>query len=716
MALLESAIALAARGFHVFPLREGGKLPAIKEYPTRATRDPATIYEWWGEWPNANIGISTTHNLLVVDVDTKEWAKGNETVLGLELEGYALPDTYVQHTPTGGRHFVYSVDAPVKQGTDVLGPGVDVRSKGGFIVGAGSVVVPGTYGGEGETIAPAPQWLIDRCGRAPERTEPAPPPENIDQDRAVERARHYLVHECPTALPGTRNDAGYRAAAKVKDMGVTKDTCIDLMLEFWNCEPMLDTEEVEHVVDSAYEYSQQGIGSASPEAQFEPVPADENDEGCHPFDEVNKEFAFAVAGGGHHILWETTDECGNFRLEHLHEGTFHKRLNAWTMATGDNKHKPVTELWMKSDRRRSYDGLCFRPGEQAPPGWYNLWRGFAVDPLPPGEEPDARSKRSVDMWLEHLRENVCQKNADLYRWLVGYFAHLVQKPGEKPLVALVFRGAKGVGKSAPTERVGALLGNHFLVASNRRYLTGNFNGHMENVLLFCLEEAFWSGDKAAEGQLKDLITGGKFNIEHKGKEPYKVDNRLRCVIIGNEDWIVPASHDERRYAVLDVTDGRKQDRQFFIEMREGMEAGGYRYLLRYLLDFDLTGIDVNDAPNTQALADQKVESLDPFHEWWLACLEAGRIIGLDFGDDWPEQIDKERFRAAIGRHVKERNIRSRTPESRAIGRQLAKCCPSITSTKRRENKTTTVQVYQLPDLATARKEWDSFIGWATAWE
>jgi hypothetical protein len=93
--------------------------------------------------------------------------------------------------------------------------------------------------------------------------------------------------------------------------------------------------------------------------------------------------------------------------------------------------------------------------------------------------------------------------------------------------------------------------------------------------MFALDEAFWSGDKQAEGVLKDLITGRDHVIEHKGKEPYSVANKTRVVIIGNEDWLIPASHDERRFAFFDVGDGRKQDRAFFQSMREGMEAGGY---------------------------------------------------------------------------------------------------------------------------------------------
>lgn len=271
MGQLENAIALAAKGFHVFPLREGSKLPQIKGYPKEATRDPHRIYEWWGKWPNANVGISTSHNLLVVDIDVKEGVNGDEAILELEFEGFELPETYTQSTPTGGRHLVYSVEAPVKQGTAVLGRGVDIRARGGFIVGAGSVLESGAYGCEDRPVVPAPGWLVDRCQQAPEKSEPTPVPENLNEDRATQRARYYLEHECPTAAAGERNDAGYRAAAKMKDFGVSRATCLDLMLSLWPCEPMLDDDEMEHVVNSAYQYGQQPQGASAPEAQFQPV-------------------------------------------------------------------------------------------------------------------------------------------------------------------------------------------------------------------------------------------------------------------------------------------------------------------------------------------------------------------------------------------------------------------------------------------------------------
>ena len=420
-----------------------------------------------------------------------------------------------------------------------------------------------------------------------------------------------------------------------------------------------------------------------------------------------------LAGGGSHILWETTDARDRFALEHLAMPAFHGKFASHKMQSG-KKTVAVTQEWMSWKRRRSYDGFVFAPEQTTPERFYNLWRGFAVEPWPDDEAPSARAQAAVDAFLEHARKNVCQGDERLYDWLIGYFAHLVQKPWEKPLVALVFRGGKGVGKNALVERIGDLLGSHFLLTSNRRYLIGNFNGHLENCLLFALDEAFWSGDKQAEGTLKDLITGKNHVIEHKGKEPYSVENRTRVAIIGNEDWIVPASHDERRFAVFDVGDGRKQDRVFFQSMRKGLEGVGGRVLLSTLLKLPLEGFDPNAAPMTAALLEQKYATLEPIRQWWLACLRDGRIVASDFSEDWPKQVECERFQSAVKRYVLERNIRSRLPDARHIGKQIRKVCPSLAHVRMRAGKTAP-WVYRLPSLEQARAEWSEFVGQETEW-
>jgi len=717
---LDAALDLAKSGFHVFPLEVGTKLPHIDDYPNKATRDAAQIRRWWTcpitDFPqDFNIAISTTRYLddaalLVVDVDNKGGKRGDLTIEDLAREGSVLPDTLEAGTPTGGRHLFYRVPAAVRQGAQVLGVGVDTRSRGGYVVAAGSRVDAGDYRWlHDRPVSPAPDWLVERCGldsgkdRAPAAEAPAV---DIDPVRAEKRAIEYLAALEP-ATEGARNHRGFATAAKLKDFGVTETRARELMQTNWKCTPPLDFGELKHVVRSAYRYGRDAFGSAAPEVEFDPAPGTDTPPEAHPFDKLNSEFAFVIAGGGHHILWETKDEIGKPKLEHLSESAFHKRHASQTIQVG-KRSRPVTEEWMVHPRRRSYDGLVFMPGEAAPASFYNLWRGFSVKPTPPGVEHPA-----VGMFFDHVLQNICGNNQGLFHWLIGYLAHMVQRPFEKPLVALVFRGSKGVGKSAMIERVGALLGPHFLSTSNRRYLVGNFNGHLENCLLFVLEEAFWSGDKQAEGVLKDLITGARHVIEHKGKEHFTVANKTRVVIIGNESWLVPASHDERRFAVFDVGEGRKQDRNYFIQMREGMERGGYRVLLRRLLDYPLAGLDFNEAPQTPALLEQKHASLEPVTQWWLECLTDGSIVGGDF-DGWPGVAEIARVRNALRRYFQDHNIRSRVPTDITFGKALKTCAPSIQRDRLRVDGPL-VYVYRLPPLDKVREDWVKYIGHPVEW-
>lgn len=737
MTKLEHALALARKGFWVFPILpwplgdkdSKGKTPAVK-FKDWATREEATIRAWWqdtdftrfskkyGDYcpADCNVGVFTSRfgddgALLVVDVDTKNGKDGNAELVRLELGGFDFPDTLVAGTPTGGRHLFFSVESPVRQGADVLAQGLDVRSRGGYVVGCGSTINGASYGWLLDLpVAPAPRWVVDRCGKPRSRQpeQPAGSQIPVDAARAVDRARRYLERDAPL----TDDPDAYKVACRLKDFGVSEADAIHLMQTYWD--PRCDPPRTDNTVDparNAYRYGLDPQGAAAPEADFQPVEAEKPaEEKGHPYDELNKEHAFVIAGGGSHILWETTDAQGRWKLEHLAESAFHKKFASKKMQVG-KKNEPITEGWMQWDDRRSFDGLVFMPEQKAPKRFYNLWRGFAVEPWSKDQTPTQEMQDAFDAFLDHARANICRGDRELVRWLLGYFAHLVQRPGEKPLVALVFRGGKGVGKNALVDRVGHLLGGHYLLTSNRRYLVGNFNGHLENCLLFALDEAFWSGDKQAEGTLKDLITGATHVVEHKGKEPYAVSNVTRVAIIGNEDWLVPASHDERRFAVFDVGDGRQNDRAFFHQMRVGMEGGGYRLLLRYLLDYDLTGIDLNGAPHTKALLDQKNATLEPVPQWWLTCLSEGRLIASDFGADWPGEVDCERFRSSFRRYAREHNIRGRVPDDNRFGAEIKK----VTGGTVKHARLATGYVYRFPSLDECRASWSKFIGHDVEW-
>lgn len=714
--MLEYALELARRGFYVFPVQPNGKVPTITNWPELATRDETIIRDKFVGTKN-NIGIATGkfgdgQALVVVDIDNKKGKSGDATIFQLELQGCEFPITMEVSTPSGGRHLYYVVDKPVRQGTNTLGEGVDVRSRGGFVVGPGSKIDGNAYTLTRRILpVPAPDWLVSRLGFDVERPRADTRPlDGVDPDRAAARAIEYLK-TAPVAIEGQGGDlTTYKVAAKLKDMGVTAAEAQHLLWAHWNdrCDPPWAPDEIEAKVVHAYRYGREQPGAAAPEAVFEKAEPGEEDAGTHPADTLNAEYAFIKRGA--FVLQETTDEKGRFTTLHLTPADMHAWFANKKLDMGD-KRLPLSKVWMESETRREYDAVVFSPQKDPGPRWYNLWRGFSVEPSDSAKHP------AVDKFLDHALNNVCGGNSEHFKWLMAFFAHMIQKPWEKPLVALVFKGKKGVGKNALVERVGQLLGQHFMVASDERYLLGNFNSHMESNLFFVLDEASWAGDKRAEGKLKDLITGQSHTIERKGAEPYRVDNLTRVAIIGNEKWLVPASTDERRFAVFTVGDGRKQDRKFFEDMRVGMEQGGYANLLRYLLDFDLTGIDINAAPETAGLVEQKHASLEPMAEWWHDCITSNQLVGSDWEGDLPPLIPTNRMRQAFEAWARSRNIRSRLPGRNDFVRQFAEMAPSMPKIKARpEDKDDATYSWKMPGIERLRDDWERFIGGKVDWE
>ena len=207
----------------------------------------------------------------------------------------------------------------------------------------------------------------------------------------------------------------------------------------------------------------------------------------------------------------------------------------------------------------------FAPGQDMP-GRFNLWKGFAVAP------------QQGDWSLLHDRivENICRGALDVAVWVMAWLAAAVQQPGEPAEVALVMRGARGVGKSLFARLFGRLFGPHFIHVSSPRLLTGNFNSHLRDAVVVFADEAFVTGDRATEGVLKTIITEPTIVIEPKHRDAFAAKNVIHLITASNADWVVPAGMDERRFCVLDVGDGHAQNQAYFAESFNRWRTAGWR--------------------------------------------------------------------------------------------------------------------------------------------
>jgi hypothetical protein len=429
-------------------------------------------------------------------------------------------------------------------------------------------------------------------------------------------------------------------------------------------------------------------------------------------EQMNRDHALILLGDRPVVLREGQGSDGRDEIRLLSLAGFHewKRPDVvWLDADGASKKVQASKIWVDSDERRQYDGLVFDPSCTSPRSYYNLWRGFAVEPAPKGTED--RCAR----FLAHVHDNVCSGNAELFLWVIGWFAAIVQRPTDKLGTSLVLRGTQGTGKTIVGRLVGQLLGQHYALVADSRYIVGRFNSHLANCLLLQLDEATWGGDHAAAGKLKDLVTGEWQYIEYKGKEPVRVRNYVRLLVTGNNNWLVPAGLEERRFAVLDVGEGQRQSHEYFQAIEDEFADGGREALLRFLLDFDLSRVNLRQIPATAALAEQKLSSLSPEQNWWLDVLNRGQLPGDTLGEGVVETH-------ALYAHYLEQLQRmgyTRKASETAFGIALRRMAPGITRKRGLVHlaggTTSRPWVYALPLLAECRREFDRLTGDDSGW-
>lgn len=240
--MIAYAHAYADYGWPVFPLEVRGKRPHGRLAPKglySATTDPPTVVGWWRTEPEANVGIRTGDGIVVLDVDGDH---GGDSLAALEREHSQLPDTVRAITGGGGAHYFFAVRGQVPCSVGQLGPGLDIRGDGGYVVVPPSIHSSGRpyewdiAPGEGE-VAPLPAWLWRLLTRRQARQA---------QPVSLWRQIAQGVDE------GRRNDATARLCGYLLAKGVDPHVTLELLVA-WDAQrnrPSLGRGEVTRTCES----------------------------------------------------------------------------------------------------------------------------------------------------------------------------------------------------------------------------------------------------------------------------------------------------------------------------------------------------------------------------------------------------------------------------------------------------------------------------------
>ena len=247
--LVDAAIEYARMGWRVFPCHPTGHQPLVERGFYAATCDEKAIEAWWIRWPGAAIGLRTGKESGVFAVDVDPRHGGDECLAQLEGEHGELPGSVESQTGGGGRHVLLTWPGrPVPCSTGKIGPGIDVKGDGGYIIlppsdhASGQLYCwlmghePGSH-----EIADAPSWLLDMI-------------ESFEAPSAT--GASFSTTDDDEIPEGYRNKTLTSQAGHMRQVGMTVEEIAPALhaINSRRCRPPLDDREVDGIARSIARY------------------------------------------------------------------------------------------------------------------------------------------------------------------------------------------------------------------------------------------------------------------------------------------------------------------------------------------------------------------------------------------------------------------------------------------------------------------------------
>jgi hypothetical protein len=220
-----------------------GKHPLVAGGVTQATTDVKQVSYWWRSRPDANIGLACG-TVVVIDIDPRHG--GDRALAELEAKHYKLPPTWRVATGGGGEHIYFRTPprrAPIKNSIGQLGPGIDVRGLGGYVIAPPSRHISGQHyrwscDPQQTLLCMLPPWLAALLDQP--------------RDAKVKPATEWRALVREEIAEGRRNDTIARLAGHLLRRYIDPHVVLELLVA-WNttrCKPPLDHADIVRTVDS----------------------------------------------------------------------------------------------------------------------------------------------------------------------------------------------------------------------------------------------------------------------------------------------------------------------------------------------------------------------------------------------------------------------------------------------------------------------------------
>jgi hypothetical protein len=381
------------------------------------------------------------------------------------------------------------------------------------------------------------------------------------------------------------------------------------------------------------------------------------------------------------------------------------------------KPEVVINDFLVSPSTLFYQGTAFTP-KLTPPEILNFW----IPPTLKAVPGDCR------ILTNFIRDIICNGDLESFEYLMNFLAHMVQNPEEKPGVMIVLLGGQGTGKGVFFRMLRAIWSRTCLLVSDINQVIGQFNACLEHNFVICFDEALFAGDRKSLDRLKSLVTEPHIRIENKYQPARSIESVHRFFAASNHDHFAHVEQDDRRFAFFRVSDSKQQNTEYF---RTIVAAINDDLVMSALMDQlkkrDLSNFDVRKKPSGAEHMKQKIKSLQGFDRYWFEVLGTGDLAaddGSEFRLASPWIDSKFVPTSKLMRCYTDYNKSAQRYEpfqSSELAARLQRLCPSAIYDRKVSEVDGHVasrqqRGYELPELATARAEFEGFIGGKIRWD
>lgn len=328
-------------GFAVFACQPGQKTPATQHGCKDATTDPEVVAESFPDGCNVGIATGNASGFFVLDIDGEE---GERSLAELVEQNGELPETVTVETPRGGRHLYFRIPEGIEvhNSASRIGPKLDIRGDGGYVVAPPSrlpngryvwILSPNTTG-----VAQAPGWLLELI------EAPQPPVAAVsDGEVGVGERNQTLASRAGTLRRGGFSSQAIKAALLVENQRI--------------CNPPLPRGEVERIAKSISRYAPENGENLAP--AYQPFPT-EALPAC--FREFVEQGASAIGCDASYLalplLTAAASAIGNTRRIELKKGWSEPSI-LWSAIVGDSgtMKSPALEAALHPVKRRQEKAL-----------------------------------------------------------------------------------------------------------------------------------------------------------------------------------------------------------------------------------------------------------------------------------------------------------------------------------------------------------------------